>query len=218
MKRKITILGILFYLIALSNIQLFGQPHTISIRLGPQTGQDAFVGDNYLHTNWGSLLDNLATGWTMQGTPIVGRSLIQFYFAIPNNAIITNARLSLYGNPTPVNPNHFGLNTAYLRRIVSPWVDDVVTWSTHPDYITTHQVMLPESTSPLQDYLNINVTEMVRDMVNHPTESFGFIFMLNTEWFYRSMNFASSECADVSKRPFTSDNIYNYGWYYPHFE
>jgi len=38
-------------------------------------------------------------------------------------------------------------------------------------------------------------------MQNNPTTSFGFILMLRIEHRQRFMNFASSECTDVSKRP-----------------
>jgi len=199
MKIKITIFCILFYLIALSNIQVFGQTHTVTIRLGPNTGQDASFDD--LNVQFDIFPDLVATAWTNQGRHVVNRTTFQFYYAIPNNATIIDARLSLFANPNPENENHFGLNRAYLRRIVSPWAANTVTWNTQPDYITTNQVLLSESTSPFQDYLNMNVTNIVRDMVNNPTTSYGFILMLGTEWYYRCINFASGDCIDATKRP-----------------
>ena len=62
-------------------------------------------------------------------------------------------------------------------------------------------MLLQESISPSEDYLNIDVTELIRDMVSNPSTNFGFIIMNRIENIYRSMNFASSNCSIIDKRP-----------------
>jgi hypothetical protein len=68
-----------------------------------------------------------------------------------------------------------------------------VTWVNQPATTTQNQVTLPASTFSNQDYLNINVTSLVQDMIDNPLSSFGFMLQLQTEQFYRSLVFASSD-------------------------
>jgi len=199
MKNKTTALGIFIFLISISSVQVFGQTQTISIKLGIHTGQDASIDDHNVHA--GYFPDLVAVAWTNQDIPVVNRTLFQFYHSIPHNVNIVEARLSLFGNTNPINPNHYGLNQAFLRRITSSWNAATVTWQTQPEYITTNQVVLPQSVFPTQDYLNINVTNIFRDMVQDPSHSYGFILMLGVETYYKSINFGSGDFWDSTKRP-----------------
>jgi len=52
-----------------------------------------------------------------------------------------------------------------------------------------------------QDYLNIDVTELITDMVNQPDSNFGFMLKLKNEQTYRSLILASSDHADSTKWP-----------------
>ncbi|MEO6694556.1 MAG: DNRLRE domain-containing protein [Ignavibacteria bacterium] len=199
MKNKITALSIFIFLISVCSVQILGQTNTISIKLGINTGQDASIDNHNIQA--GYFPDLVAIAWTNQNIPVVNRSLFQFYHSIPSNVNIIDARLSLYGNTNPINQYHVGANQAFLRRIISPWSAETVTWNTQPEYVTTNQVVLPESTFPLQDYLNINVTNIFRDMVNNPSAGFGFLLMLGVETQYRCINFGSGDFWDSTRRP-----------------
>ncbi|MDQ3019952.1 MAG: DNRLRE domain-containing protein [Bacteroidota bacterium] len=180
---------------------------TVSIRLGPTTGQDIMVLSNHANINLNGHPDYLATIWTAHFDEYLGRTYFQFYLnQIPTGANITDARLSLYANPNPTNPSHSQLggdNTSYLYRVQTPWDENNVTWNTQPEYSTLHKITIPPTNDPNQDYPNLDVTQMVRDMFSHPNESYGFMLVTNTEWFfwYRSMNFAPSTVSDTLKRP-----------------
>jgi len=192
---------ILLILIAMNEV-LIAQTHTVTIRLNHSTGQDAYIADNYLNIPWPNHPDLVSTSWTNGLNPASARCPFQFYLnSIPNHSNIIDARLSLYANPDPINYNHAGENESYIRRIVSQWNANSVTWETHPDFTYHNQVFLSRSISPMQDYLNINVTNLIRDMINNPASGYGFLLMLRFEYPYASMNFASSDCIDSSKRP-----------------
>jgi hypothetical protein len=70
-----------------------------------------------------------------------------------------------------------------------------------PSVSTGNQAYLPASTSVTQDYININVTALVQDMVTNPATNYGLMLQLVTEQFYRKLIFASSDNADPAKHP-----------------
>ncbi len=76
-----------------------------------------------------------------------------------------------------------------------------MTWNNQPATTTQNQVTLAQSTSTHQDYLNIDVTALVNDMVHDPTNSHGFMFKLITEVQWRCMLFASSDHVDTARHP-----------------
>ena len=61
---------------------------------------------------------------------------------IPSGTEIISASLSLFANPTPVNPSHAGPNESYLRRVVSPWNNNTVLWEPQPDFTHLNEVRL----------------------------------------------------------------------------
>lgn len=83
----------------------------------------------------------------------------------------------------------------------SPWDEDLVTWDTQPGTTTDHQVALPASTAPDEDYLDIDVRQLVQDMVDDPLHGHGFELLLQTEEHYRMLTFWSGECPMPAKRP-----------------
>jgi hypothetical protein len=164
----------------------------------PPTGED---------NNWGGSPDFATGAWTWSGNPGVIRSLIQFDLSsIPLAAVITDARLSLYNNPTSSfffgqHSSLSGSNESVLQRITAPWDEFSVTWNNQPPTTMLNEVILPQSTSAHEDYLNIDVTTQVNDMFLNPSSNFGFMIRLQTELYYRSMIFASSDNADASLHP-----------------
>ena len=198
------LLSTLFNIIVITAIN---SQNVLILQPGPDEGKDAMLHglSNVSNTNFGDFDDFIAFAWTFQGNPGTGRSLMEFDLStLPADILITNATLSLYANPTSNMGTHStlsGPNSCWIRRIVNPWEESTVTWNTQPSATTENQVVLPSSVNPLQDYLDVNVTTLVNDMINDPENSFGFLLQLQTEEYYRRMTFASSDHDDVSKRP-----------------
>ncbi len=135
--------------------------------------------------------------WTIFGTPVTYRNFFKFNFSsIPSNAIIQSATMNLfyapnnlfYGNDTSLTNS----NQSVLQRVVTPWSETTATWNTQPTTTNLNEVILPQSTSGNQDYINIDVTAMVQDMFANPSTSFGFRLNLTLEQFYARLFFASS--------------------------
>ncbi len=173
---------------------------TITIQPGPADGKDAQLRIQYPDTTSGIQPDFKAIIWTCFGNPCGSRGLIEFDLsAIPQDAIINNASLSLYHNPTSADPGHStlsGSNACWLRRVTSYWSEDSVTWNTQPSTTQMNQVSLPASTYDTVDYPDIDVTQLIQDMLMYPDSSFGFMLLLQTEEPYRSLLFASSDHLD----------------------
>lgn len=176
--------------------------NSVSIRLSSTTGQDCNLASYIADTPLPNYPDIVAAAWTYNGEFNLWRPLFRFNLTeVPSGSQILSARLSLFANPAPVSAPHSGENKSYIRKVTTPWDQNTVTWITQPDFSTVNQAALPESTSPNQDYLDLDVTEMVRSMIEDQSTNFGFVIMNRIEYKYRSINFASSECADISKRP-----------------
>lgn len=175
----------------------------ITLQTDTESGYDAMVFDLFPNNNYGNGSDLQANAWTFTPTPGLVRSLIKFDFgAIPSNATIDSALLSLYENTGSSSGDHSqqtGSNEAWLQRITGPWNEQTVTWNTQPTASTTNQVSVHASNYATEDYLNINVKSLVQDMIN--SDNYGFLLKLNTEQHYRRLNFASSDHPTVAKHP-----------------
>ncbi len=199
MKTKSLLTALLFILLITATAD---SQNSISIRLSPETGQDCNLASYISDTPLPLYPDIVAAAWTYGLEFNLWRPLFRFNLSeIPAGSPVISARLSLYANPNPVSAPHSGANKSYIRKVTTAWDQNTVTWETHPDYSTVNQVSLTESISPTEDYLDLDVTELVREMVANPSTNFGFIIMNRIENTYRSINFASSECTDISKRP-----------------
>jgi len=172
-------------------------------------GIDAMVAScvpcGYDTMNSGDAPEIDAIAWTNLGNISNARSLLYWDLtAIPSNATIGSAYVSLFTWNSPSNGQHSpmtGPNDAYLNRVTSAWNENTVTWNIMPSVSALNQAYLPASVSVTQDYLNIDVTAMVQDMVTNPATNFGFMLQLVDENFYRKLIFASSDHGDPAKHP-----------------
>lgn len=136
-----------------------------------------------------------------------GHGLMAFDLsALPGTAQVVSATLDLYGHgPFGTGDvgsvGNIGANECLLERITDAWDEYLVTWNTQPATTTMNSVLLPQSTSATQDYLDIDVTDLVQDMVDDPLNSFGFSIRLVTEDPVRGLVFCSSDFADPAKHP-----------------
>ena len=186
------------------NIVVFSQnTKTLVMQLGP-AGKDAYINSAYQHQNtcFGDRRAIISCAYTFQGNYGIGRSMLQFDLsAIPLNAVIVSAKLDLMFDPG----NDFGIqngdNATYLQRITSDWDENTVTWNTQPTFTTLNQVLLPTSTDIYQDYKDIDVTALIKDILLPGNENFGFLMnMIGTDP-YKSMIFASGDNPDGALWP-----------------
>lgn len=173
--------------------------------------KDAALGyhDHYntANTNFGTAPQNAALqipGY--QGGVNTNRGLIGFDLSsIPVGSTIISAKLNLYAytgfTVSPIQNGHYGNNQSKLCRVTSSWDENVVTWNTQPSVSNVHETILNQSTSPNQDYIQINVAALVQDMVDHPSSSDGFRLALVNEVVTASLAFCSRENPNPSKRP-----------------
>lgn len=196
---KVTLLFVLVY----SFFGVKGQT-TLTLQPDPLSGKDAFVDSRRSTDNFGTTPDHFATAWTNGGVFVAGRSLLDFDLSsIPTNSIITSAQLYLYGYNSVSNVGHStrsGSNDAVLQRIIQTWHEDSVNWNNQPNTTQLNEVMLLATTSINENKI-ADVTNMVQNMVDSASTSFGFLLKLNTEINYRSMLFASSDNQDSTIRP-----------------
>lgn len=159
-------------------------------------GKDANILSGMPNTNTEPSTESGAIAWTCGGISCIDRALIEFDFTqIPIGSSIISAGLSLYAHPSPITTPTamYGTNNAVLiQRITSPWSENAVTWNTQPSTTTLNQIVLSHTGNPAQNYLNIDVKNLVQDMIDYPN-SYGFMLRLQTEAYYNAKNFASSD-------------------------
>ncbi len=177
------------------------------------SGKDAMI-NSYIpniNENFGSLDHILAGRWTRSGKSMTQRMLIDFNLSnIPAGSTINSAFLSLYGVKSNMNGYSQFIspatsNNSFIRRVTSNWSENGVTWTNQPTTTTLNQVALPslQSTSSLiLNFENINVTSLTQDIIDNPSNSFGYMInMANESQTWRRIVFASSENSDTLKHP-----------------
>ena len=184
-------------------------PNCVVLQPDSSTGNSAFLSNwpdnNTANTNFYPEPDFDAVAWT-QTDPFTVRSLVQFDLSsIPNGTTITSSTLTLYNNPTSTETggqhSHLsGSNAAWLQRVTSSWDQHTVTWNTQPSTTTVDEASLPEDTNPSEIYI-VDVTALTQDMVDSSSSSFGFMLLLQTEQYYRSLVFASCYNANSALHP-----------------
>lgn len=177
------------------------QAQILVLQPGAAAGKDAEIFNLQPSVNLaGDLIRSNA--WTFSGDAGVVRGLFQFDLSgIPAGAYIVSAHLDLYSPNAPSIEFHSGANESILQRITSSWQEVTVTWNNQPSTTTQNQIYLAESTADYQDYLQIDVTDMMRDMIADPANSHGFLLRQRVESPFRRMAFASSDYSDDSKHP-----------------
>lgn len=194
--KNLSSLAMVFY-----SISLFSQ-NSIVLQPGPE-GKDAKIFNLDALANYGNDQEFIAAQLDYSGEPGTTRSIVEFDLSsIPKGVTVTDAKLSLFYNSESQTPGHIGENASVLRRLIVAWDEATVAWNQQPAYTLENEVLIPASSNSTQDYNNIDVTQLVRDMVAHPNNSHGFIFMLQDEQFTgKSVKFYSSDAQDPDKRP-----------------
>ena len=194
---------LLFFVLTLLTSQVsYAQVHSLLLQPGPSTGKDAMVISLTPETNYGSSTGLVAKAMLNGSQLEVARAFIQFNLSsIPQSAVIQSAKLDLYYDPTSPIGGHVGDNQVFIRRIISNWDENTITYNNQPQTTESHRVYLPMASSSHQDYTAIAVTQLVQDMVNNPSTSFGFAIRLINEQIHRALVLASSDHGSPSLRP-----------------
>src|SRR5258705_4143615 len=163
MKPKITFIFLLLA-VSFAPLNVAIAQTTVTFQPSAALGKDACIWSNAPTTNqdYSSLT---AYGWTNSGNPGIKRALLEFDLStLPASITVNSAYLSLYYNPDDNVESvdfHSGNNAALLQRIINPWAETTATWNSQPSTTSQSEVTLPQSTSGTQDYLNIDVTDLV---------------------------------------------------------
>ncbi|MBE0637814.1 MAG: DNRLRE domain-containing protein [Bacteroidales bacterium] len=194
--------GLFLFIASLIAVSINAQVVVI-LQPNAEEGKDARIQNALPNTNMGSSLFFHGHAGTIHGESFIDRCLIEFDLSsIPTDATVLDASLSLYANTTFGGHSTLtGTNACWLERIVNPWVEDEVTWANQPGTTVDNRVTIPFSNESNQDYPDINVTELIKDMIAYPDNSFGMMIRLQVEEQYRSMTFYSSDAANENLRP-----------------
>lgn len=82
-----------------------------------------------------------------------------------------------------------------------PWTENTVNWNSMPKSTFSGAIYLPQSSSPNQDYTEIEITDFVKEWQNNPSENFGMLLDLENLSLLSSMKFCSSDCDEADRRP-----------------
>jgi hypothetical protein len=163
-------------------------------------------GANTANNNYGTAQQNAA--FAIPSTAVTGglnvnRALLHFNLtSIPSNAVITNAELDLFAyGPVSSYPGHSGsANNALIERVTGNWTENTVTWNNQPTTTISNQVPLNGTTNPTLDYLNINVTSLIQDILLSQNNN-GMMLKLASETASNLLYFCSKDHFDLSKHP-----------------
>jgi len=170
---------------------------------GASGGKDAKLESYSPNSNYGNDVQLYAVAWTINGNPVYTRSVFQFDLSsVPPGSVILSAELNLYYDSTTTNVYHqYGQNTGYLQRVTAPWSESTVNWNNQPPATSVNQAVLPTSTSSYQDYLHIDVRDLVRTMVDSPAVNYGFLLKIAAESPYKTLLFCTSDYPNQARRP-----------------
>ncbi len=149
-----------------------------------------------------------AQAWTSGGVSLNNRGHFKFNLSqIPSGATIVSAKLSLYSVPSGsltngdrITANYGYNNSMFIRRIISDWDGNTVTWFTQPTTTTVGQISVPHTSLGFLDLVDMDVTGLVSSMISE-NKRYGFMMMLQDETYYNTRQFCSPIFSDISKRP-----------------
>ena len=113
----------------------------------------------------------IVADWTSGGSPHIWRAYLKFDLSfIDPHATIDTAYLSFYANATSPSGNvghpTWGTdNASKIYRITSSWDTTTLTWTTQPTTSSTNSISLPQSTSDIEDYVNLDATALIQDII-----------------------------------------------------
>lgn len=157
--------------------------------------EDVYINSAFPDSNWDSTQSIIVAAWTYGGIPGVGVTLFKVDFSLmPKDVELLSATLDLYHDPSSGHVGHStrsGSNSALLQKLSSGWEPESVTWNSLPSSLERSQILLAESTTAFENYLDIDVFSLINDLIRRRNENFGFLLKPVIETPYRSLVFAS---------------------------
>lgn len=178
--------------------------YTTTLRLDNSTYDLHLQGNAYKNYSDPNSTEIGAATWTVDGELFFLRGLLKFDLAkIPASARPVSAKLMLYSIPKPINgdkvhANAGNNNIMLIQRVTSGW-NSTISWQSQPSSDQTAQIIIPHTNQSFLDLKDIDVTDMVKKMLQ--TANYGFLLKLQNEVLYNSRIFCSSKYPDASKHP-----------------
>ena len=149
--------------------------------------------------NLGPVTSLVVADWTSGGAFYVWRAMLGFDLPTDiglSSDNIDSAFLSLWADPNspsgnPGNPTYGSANAVGIYRIVDDWDTTTISWDNQPGFAYTDGDTLQQSISYTENYLNTNVTSMVKNMLLYEGD-YGFMLKhIQETTYYNSMIFYS---------------------------
>lgn len=176
--------------------------------VGSERG-DAVFGLIVPNNNYGKIEDIHIYSWTQGGELNINRVLIDFNLdKIPTTAKIDKATLSLYFNTTSAydkiidKTGNQGQDSIVIRRVISDWNENYVTWNRQPETTEENQVVILRLENPRADYINIDITSITQDIVSNEADNrYGIMVKLYNEKPYNVVFFSSGNHPNAELHP-----------------
>ncbi|MBX2904410.1 MAG: DNRLRE domain-containing protein [Taibaiella sp.] len=200
---------VLFAFVIFAFTQSQAATDTITVRSNPSNSKFRYINNAPVDTgNRFGGNSMVIARWTTGGIPYTWRTLLKFDLpTLPTGATIDTAYLSVYANTTspsgnPGSPTWGTDNAVGIYRLLSPWDTATLTWGTQPSFTTANGDTLLQSTTWTQDYVNVNITELIKDAYLYGNHGFLFkhlqeVNTLNSMIFYSPYSYT----IDTNKTP-----------------
>jgi hypothetical protein len=180
----------------------YAPEQTVTLELTDTLCADSYVYEDTPTSNYGTD-DYLFAGGSVDA---LCRTFLEFAMpTIPENAVITDARLGLFYNSTQSsNPTAIG-----VYPVLENWSDTDVTWDYQPTFATEEAdiVNLPSSVSA--SFIYWHITDLVADWYDGILSNFGLVFKSPSESGDSWKGFYASDYSTVSRCPKFIINYYD---------
>lgn len=119
---------------------------------------------------------------------------------IPDNAVIDSAKLVLYSNFDGEFNTPNGDNASKIYAVTEDWDEATITWNNQPAFDANSGVRVNNMLTNF-DSVVVNITSLVKEIVEYNAPNYGFILKLDSEDPYRNLVFGSSDYSVETKRP-----------------
>ena len=198
MKKQYLLIGLIF------TIGLFFSSYgqkVLTLQPGPTEGIDTYI-CSVLPDHVGYADGFLVTAWTLDGQPYVGMNVFKFDLSqIPHDAIILEAKLSLFFDPNGSWFQNEGANSSFIKRVTSKWDKMTVCWANKPASAEAGKIDLPETTEPQQDLTDIDIKAFVEGWVADASTNYGMLMGLYNQDPYACLVLSSSDGTIPARRP-----------------
>jgi|GEM_PF-4543749 len=159
---------------------------------------------DYVNSPLGNYAAMNAGAWTYDGDRGVNRAYLDFNWdSLPQGAEVQKAELLLFGFSKNGNPAHInsGENQFTIQRITANWQEATLTWNNKPNVTDASEVVINDPfTDKYQNY-KVDVTDLVKIILQNQSSSFGFQIKVLNETPYRMLWFATKENAATELHP-----------------